>query len=410
MWTRSAGILLLVLLVGAGIYFAFRETPVLADFAKVTRGRLEVTIDEEGVARIRDVYTLYPPIVGHLDRIELDEGDPVVANKTIVASIHPLDPPLLDDRARREAFAAVEAANAAVRLAEVEFQQAQTELDFASSEFDRVSRLAEKDFVSQSSLEHASSDVELKRAKLKSAEANIRLRQAQLESARVRLSPPATAGAANDRPQTAVETERGEDCCIHLRAPVSGVILKILERSEQPVDLKTGIAEIGDPEKIEIAVDVLSEDAVALRPGAAATIHNWGGEGILSATIRRIDPSAFTKVSALGIEEQRVNVLLDLERVPQGLGHEYSVIVRLVVWAQDNVLQIPIGALFRREGQWSTFAVKDGKAVLRKLEIGEMSTTHARVISGLEEGDDVVMFPSDLLNDGGAVEQRTDIR
>ncbi|MCG6858504.1 MAG: HlyD family efflux transporter periplasmic adaptor subunit [Salaquimonas sp.] len=382
--------------VGWGIYVALRVKPVLVDTATASRGPMEVTINEEGVTKVRNVYTVSSPIAGHLERVTLEEGDPVKANKTVIASIRPLDPPFLDKRTRAELTAAVEAARSAVTLAEAELESAQTAVNFARSEYQRMTRLADQKFASMSALEKASNEVRLKEAQVSSAQANIQLRKAELASAEAKLSQPSEISGEG----------KVQNCCVHLTAPVDGVVLEVLVRSEQAVTSGTKIAEIGDPHDLEIEVDLLSKDAVRLKPGSKAEITDWGGEGNFTATIRRIDPAAFTKVSALGIEEQRVNAILDPDTVPKGLGHAYRVFTRLVVWSSDDVLSVPIGALFRTGGDWTVFVVENGVARQRTIEIGQMNADRAQVVSGLTEGDTVILYPSDLLEDGSPVETR----
>ncbi|MCB1464924.1 MAG: HlyD family efflux transporter periplasmic adaptor subunit [Nitratireductor sp.] len=389
-------IALLVAAVAWGIYVVARVKPVLVDVAVASRGPMEVTINEEGVTRVRNVYTLSSPIAGQLERVTLEEGDPVNANRTTIASIRPLDPPFLDKRTRAELTATVEAARSGVTLAEAELESAKTALGFAQSEYQRMIRLAEQKFASLSSLDKASSDVKLKQAQVASAEANIRLRKAELASAEAKLAQPSD-----------ITKENGQkDCCVHITAPVDGVVLKVLVRSEQALASGTKIAEIGDPRDLEIEVDLLSKDAVRLKPGGKAEISDWGGDKDFTATIRRIDPAAFTKVSALGIEEQRVNAILDPDTVPEGLGHAYRVFARLVVWSSDDVLTIPIGALFRAGGDWSVFVVEDGTAHRKKITIDHMNADRAQIESGLDEGESVILYPSDLLEDGKPVATR----
>ena len=389
-------IALLVAAIGWGIYVALRVKPVLVDEATASRGPMEVTINEEGVTKVRNVYTLSSPIAGHLERVTLEEGDPVEADTSVVASIRPLDPPFLDKRTRAELTAAVEAARSSVTLAEAELERARTALEFARSEYQRMTRLADQKFASESSLEKASSETRLQEAQVASAEANVRLRKAELASAEARLSQPGDISA--DTPQT--------DCCVHITAPVDGVVLEVLVRSEQAVSSGTKIAEIGNAHDLEIEVDLLSKDAVRLKPGGKAEITDWGGPDF-TATIRRIDPAAFTKVSALGIEEQRVNAILDPDTVPDGLGHAYRVYARLVVWSSDDVLSVPIGALFRSGGDWTVFAIVDGAARQTKVKIGQMNADRAQIVDGLAEGDKVILYPSDLLEEGSPVETRS---
>lgn len=394
-WLKRFGFLVIAVAIAGGIYLAMREQPILVDTAMVASGPMEVTIEEEGVTRVRDVYTVSSPIAGYLDRITLDEGDEVMANKTIVASIHPPDPPFLDDRAMAEVKAAIEAARTAVSLAEVQRQRAQTALYLARSEFERSRKLAERNIVSDAILEKARTEVDVRLAEVTSARATIQLRKAELASAEAKLTQPGANGGS----------DRTNGCCVDITAPVDGIVLKVLSRSEQAVLQGAKIAEIGDPRNLEITVDLLSSDAARIKPGTKAVIFGWGGSD-LAATVRRIDPAGFTKVSALGIEEQRVSAIMDLEEIPPALGHGYRVIARLVVWSADNVLQVPIGSLFRSRGKWSVFVVADGKAELRHIEVNHLNSRHAEVVSGLKSDEMVIQYPSDLVEDGVAVALR----
>lgn len=394
-WIKRLAFLAVVLAIAAAFYFALREKPNLADIAVVSEGPMRVTIDQEGVTRVRDIYTVSSPIAGQLDRTTLEEGDAVKANETVIASIHPLVPPFHDQRTQAELVAAVEAARSAVSLAHVELQRSQTALNLARSDLDRATRLSQTDIISRRQFEKAQNDVALLQAQVNSAEANIRLRKAQLASAEVRLRQPESTDQKN-----------AADCCLHLRAPVDGVVLKVLTKSEQAVTQGTRIAEIGDPSEIEIAVDLLSADAVRIRPGADALITNWGGESDLKATVRRIDPAAFTKISALGIEEQRVNAVLDLNEPEPMLGHAFRIFARLAVWEADNVLTVPIGALFRSGSDWSVFRVEGDRIRLVRLKIGHMNDHSAQILDGLEKDDRVVLYPNDLLEDGSLIAER----
>jgi HlyD family secretion protein len=375
---------------------ALREQPILIDIAEVTTGPMQVTIQEDGITRVRDVYTVSSPIAGHLDRTTLEEGATVVANETVIASIHPPDPPFLDERMMAELTAAAEAARSAVAVAEVEHTQAKNALDLARNDYRRAVQLAETNVVSERTLEQARNDLQLQEAHVASTEALIKLRKAELDSALARLRQPRTENVSDAR----------SDCCITMTSPVDGVILKVLARSEQAVTQGLPIMEIGDPADLEVVVDLLSGDAPKVRPGSRALISDWGGDEDLPATVRRIDPAAFTQVSALGIEEQRVNVILDLDSSRPELGHGYRVLANLVVWSDEDVLRVPIGALFRAGGDWAVFAVEGDRARLRRIEIGQINDHVAQVVDGLEPGDAVILFPSDVLEDGSLVAPR----
>ncbi len=394
--TKWLGLAALAAIVAAGIYIALREQPALVDTAPVKSGPMTVTIDQEGTTRVRNVYTVSAPIAGHVDRTSLEEGDPVEANKTIVASIHPLDPPLIDRRTEAELLAAIEAARSGVAQAELEHQRALAALELARADLERATRLFGSNIVSERDMQRAATEVALKEAQVKTTEARIRQRQAELTSARARLM----------RPGDEVLDIAGRQCCVEVTAPIDGIVLSVKVKSEQAVTAGTPLAEVGNPEDLEIAVDLLSEDAVRIRPGLKAEITNWGGERNLSATVRRVDPSAFTKISALGIEEQRVNAVLDLDEFEPLLGHGYRVFARLAIWKSDDVLQVPIAALFRTDGNWAVYRADNDRASLTTIEIGHLNDETAEVISGLSSGDQVILHPSDLLEDGGLIGMR----
>ena len=396
--TGRIGLAALAAIVGAGLYVALREQPVSVDAAPVIEGPMIVTIDQEGVTRVRNVYTVSAPIAGHLDRTSLEEGDPVEANRTVVASIHPMDPPLIDRRTEAELLAAIEAARSGVAQAELEHQRALSALEPAEADLERAVRLFGSNIVSERDLQRATTEVALQEAQVKSTEARIRQRQAELNSAKARLM----------RPGDEILDIKGRECCVEVTAPIDGIVLSVRVKSEQAVAAGTPLAEVGDPRDLEIAVDLLSEDAVRIRPGLKATITDWGGEENLDATVRRVDPSAFTKVSALGIEEQRINAVLDLDRPEPLLGHGYRVFARLAIWRSEKALQAPIAALFRTSGNWAVFRIVDDRAELVPVEIGHLNDESAEVTAGLSRGDRVVLHPSDTLDDGGLVAPRTD--
>lgn len=395
-WLKRIGLVVSILVVIAAFYFAMREKPILVDVAITKQEPMSVTIDEEGETRVRDVYTVSSPIAGHLSRTTLEEGETVVAHDTIIASIHPLDPPFLDKRTRAEYFAFAEAARSGVAVSEVELTRATMAYELSLSEYRRALRLAKTNVISQSHLEKVENEMKLLKAQVDSAKAVIRLRNAELVSAEARLKQPSDVNRDPD----------SKDCCVNITSPESGVVLKILARSEQAVSSGTQIAEIGDPKNLEIVVDLLSSDAPKIAIGSKVEISEWGGENKLEAVVRRIDPAGFTKVSSLGIEEQRVNAVLDLKSVPDALGHGYRVLAKLVVWSQNNVLQVPIGALFRSNGAWAVFAIENGYASLRQISVGQMNNHRAQVLDGLTDGDRVVLYPNDLLEDGSLVEER----
>jgi HlyD family secretion protein len=396
-WVRRGILLIVAAAIVAGLVYALMPKPVPVDLATVDRGSIEVTADEEGVAKIRDIYDVSAPIGGYLDRFPLEVGDRVERDVTVVAEIRPSSPEFLDVRTRREREAAVGAATAAVRLAEAGLTRAKADLQLAEADLQRSEQLAQTGIISDRAMDMALTTAEAARARLREAEASLELRQSELATAEARLIQPT--GGYNAHPTT---------CCMPIKAPVDGVILEVLAESAQVVAAGTPIARIGDPGDMEIEVDLLSSDAVQVAPDSVAYIEGWGGK-VLKARVRRVDPSAFTKVSALGIEEQRVNVILDLldpHADWQTLGNEYRVFVRIVTWRGEDLVRVPLVALFRRGDQWSVFKVVNDRAEIASVSIDHRDQQFAEVSEGLAPGDIVVLHPSDRVVPGVAVESR----
>ena len=395
-WARPVLGVAVVVLVGGGFYWALKERPVEIEAVAATRGPMSVTIDQEGVTRIRNVYSVSSPIAGHLDRPTLQEGDRVRKGQTVIATVRPLAPPFLDERTRAELQATIEAARSAVAVAEVERQRVQTALDLARADFSRAERLAATNTVSVRTLQKAANDVALLEAQLRSAEASIQVRKAELASGVAKLAQP---GQTAGNPQ-------GRSCCIRLLSPVDGKVLKMRLKSAQALGAGTVVADVGDPADLEIVVDLLSSDAVRVHPGSKALVTEWGGDHDLPATVRRVEPAGFTKVSALGIEEQRVNAILDLDRPEPRLGDAFRVFARIVAWHADDVLRVPLGALFRTGDDWTVFRVEDGRARRVRVEVGHMNGDLAEVTGGVKAGDILVLYPGDSVSDGKLVERR----
>lgn len=389
----------LVVFVLAGIAagaWALWPKPVPVDTAVIESGALEVTVEDDGVTRVRDIYTVSAPISGKMLRSPQKVGDPVTAESTVVAVLQPTDPQFLDIRTQRISQAAVEAAEAAVDLAEAQVTQAKSQLIFAQGDMRRATELAARQTIAERTLDKARLDSATAEAALASATATLEVRRQELESARARLMQPG---------QTSTD---GTLCCIRVRAPISGRVLRLLAESEQVVQAGAPLVELGDPANLELTVDLLSRDAVRVATGAAARIENWGGEP-LNARVRRIEPAGFTKVSALGIEEQRVKVVLNFTDPPdrwQRLGHGFRVIVRITVWKEDKVPLVPLSSLFRSGDAWAVFKVVDGRAKRQSVEIAERNLHHARIVAGLYEGEKVILHPSDRVVDNVRVAGR----
>jgi HlyD family secretion protein len=381
--------LAILLGVAAGLAWAFWPRPLAVETAEIALRDISVAVEEEGKSRIREVFTVSAPITGQVLRNNLHAGDKVVKDETVVVSIRPAAPGLLDARLKRVAEAAAASARASVGLADAEVKQAEAQLTFLKSELQRAQRLSRQGTISERALDKAQLDVDTAAAALDSARASLDVRQRELQRAEAAL----------------IETETGEGpCCTEIKAPVTGRILRVLTESEQVVQAGTPLIEIGDPDDIEIVAEVLSRDAVEIRPGASAVIDNWGGPP-LPATVRRVEPSAVTKVSALGIEEQRVPVILDLADASgqEAMGDGFRVVARITVWEGKQLVAVPVAALFRQGGDWAVYAVANGRAEIRLVELGRRNAAFSEVTAGLAAGDVVVLHPSDQMADGVAV-------
>ncbi len=379
------------------LVWAFLPRPVEVDVASVALRTLEVVVEEEGEARIREVFTVSATIAGKLQRISLHAGDSVTKGETVVALIGPAAPILLDSRSRAVAEAAAAAAQAAMDLARAQLVQAEATQEFMTGEANRAIALYQKGAISQRAYDTTMREQKTAQAAVSSAIANLAVREKELESALAVL-----------RPDQNGEASR---CCVEVLAPASGRVLRVLTESEQVVQPGTPILEIGDPGNMEIVVELLSRDAVRVRAGAAATITGWGGDPI-PAVVERVEPSAVTKVSALGIDEQRVKVILALsgDAAQWGqLGHGFRVITRITLWREDGVLTIPVGALFRDGTDWATYVLRDGRARLQVISLGERNEGIAQVLDGLKPGDRVILHPSDLVTAGVSITPRTDV-
>lgn len=391
-WAPAVVALLLVLLV------LFSPQSVSVDFDVVERGPIRVTVSDEGETRVRDVFVISASVAGLMRRVELETGDRVIANETVIARLEPSVPMFLDQRAEAEANAAVDAANAARSFAVAQLRRAEAERDFAQSEFKRLSALASQQSISRNDLDSAERRAKTAIAAVAEARAALKMRESELEQARARLLNPAQAKRA------------AQDCeCVLVRSPISGSVLRVLQKSEAIVSAGMPILEIGDPSNLEIKVELLSEDAVRVKPGQRALIEAWGGDQPLNGVVERVEPYGFTKVSALGIEEQRVNAIIDIDSPLeewQSLGHGYRVEPRIVVWESEDELRVPLSALFREGGRWAVFVDDDGTAELRFVEVGREDGRHAQILKGLSAGERIVLHPNDRIADGTRIEAR----
>jgi HlyD family secretion protein len=383
-----------------GVVWAVWPEPAAVDMSEVTRGPMQVTVAAEGMTRVREPYAITAPITGMTTRSPVQVGDQAQAGETVVAVIQPADPALLDARTRLQAEAAVTEAEAAVRLAEANVERARSSLGFAASQLERNRALAARGTIPRRMLEDIEAEHTLARQGLTAAESELDLHRATLARAQAQLVGPETRRQPGGEPGA---------CCVEIVAPQTGTVLEVADLSARLVQAGSPLLTLGDLGDLEIEVDLLSSDAVRVPPGARALVDRWGGEGLLEARVRRIEPAAFTRVSALGIEEQRVRLRLDFETPPEartGLGDRFRLHVRVVLWEGEDVPQVPQAALFRHGGGWAVFAVSDGRAALTPVEIGQQSGGQAELLGGLAEGAQVVLYPPAALEHGARVRAR----
>lgn len=402
-YSRTILVLMAAVLLVAVMAFAFWPRPVPVDIGEVVREPMLDTVTEEGRTRVHDAYVVSTPVSGRLRRVEVEPGDPVERGEDIVAYMAPSNPAVLDVRTRDQARANVSAAEAALRLAQAERNRAVADLELAESELERQRYLRENDVASEAALDRAVREARSASAALDSADAAVSVRQAELANARAMLD--GISGDREDAPQLIAD--------IPIHAPASGRVLRLIQQSETTLPAGSPILEIGNVEHdLEILVELLSTDAVRVLPGQRVLIADWGGETDLDGVVERVDPWGFTKFSALGVEEQRVNSVIRFanpgER-PQGLGHGYRVVVRIVIWENENALVVPSSALFRDGDDWAVFAVRSGRARRVRVEIDRNNGLQAHIVSGLEEGDRVVLYPSSAIFEGAAVVARNTI-
>jgi HlyD family secretion protein len=374
-----AGALVVALLIAAGLW----PQPAPVETARAVVGSLRATVNEEGKTRIKQRYAVSAPVTGQLRRIPLRPGAEVQAGQTLLAVIEPLSPTMLDARARSLAEARREAAGA-------QLEKARAGHDFAASELRRYEKLYADKTVTVQELETArwrEAAAGRDRAAAESA-----LRQADAELAE--FAPASDAGVSS--PQSPAE----------IRAPASGCILRVFQESARVVAAGMPLLEIGDATDLEVVIEVLSRDGAAIAAGAKVELDQWGGGKPLLGRVRLVEPAAFTKISALGVEEQRVNVIADILTPPEqrpSLGDNFRVEAHIVIWETEQALKAPSGALFRRGPQWAAYVVTNGRARLRLLQAGPSSGVETQILEGLKEGDEVVLYPGDRLHDGQRV-------
>ncbi len=399
-WLRRMFVFLIAAGVVAALVFAMQPKPVLVDVATIARGPLVVTISDDGRTRIRERYVVSAPLSGRLVRIGLDPGDEVVAKQTQLTTIEPTDPTLLDPRAIAQAQARVKAAEARVSQAKPRLASALETLNLEETEMGRLQQLAKKNAVAEQELNRQTAT--FRKAKNDYSAARFEVEIAEFELAQAK--------AALLRTDSSDDNSEIAEWSFPIASPISGRVLRVFQESATIVKPGDRIMELGDPADLEVEVDVLSTEAVKIPPGARVMLNAWGGDKSLEARVRLVEPSAFTKVSALGIEEQRVNVIIDFVDPPEtrsALGDGFRVEADIVRWEADDVLTVPTGALFRENGQWSVFLINsDNVTELQPLELGHRNDDAAEVLNGLTEGDTVVLYPGDRVSIGTLVGRR----
>lgn len=369
---------------GLTAWLVMRERPLDVDAGIVRQSTLRVAVDAEGKMRVRDRYLVTAPVAGRLQRVDLPEGTHVRAGE-VIARIAPLP---LDATTVQQAEARVTAAQSLVRDAETRVHQSRATLDQERRMAGRVERLVAAGALADRNLEDATLAVRLREQDVAAAEARVRAARAEVQQAR------ATLIAVGGGPPGAAAL---------VRAPADGCVLRVPERSERVVPAGAIIAELGDPKAMELVVDVLSSDAARIRPGAPVVIDGWGEGEELTGRVRTVEPAAFTRLSALGVEEQRVNVVIDMAQWPPALSDGYRVEAHITVWEQPATTVVPMSALFRQGESWAVFVIDGDRAALRTIQVGERGTSGAQVLDGLRPGDHVVLFPSDQITTGRRV-------
>lgn len=393
---RKVWIGALILAVLALLVWAFMPTPTEVETATVTQGRFERSVQEDGRTRLRERYVVSAPLAGRVARIHLKQGDTVTLDAP-VATFWPAAPALLDERTRAEQGARISAMRAAVARTQANVGRAGALLDQARGELRRSEVLARQGFVSPNQNETSQLNVRLREKELESARQEENAARHELEQSRIALR------------QFSPGTADGQQRPHEVTAPVAGKVLKVLQQSEGMVMAGTPIMELGDPTQLEVVVDILTEDAAQITPGIAVQLSSWGGPDVLEGRVRLVEPAAFTKVSALGVEEQRVNAIIDITSPPEkrhSLGDGFKVDVRVLVQVVENATLVPVSALFPVGARSGLFVLDKGRARLREIQVESRNGVEAWVKSGLARGTQVIVYPDTKLKDGDRVKAR----
>ena len=390
-------LILLGVVIAAAVLWSFRTPAITVEVVQVDRGPLEETLEQEGQTRIRDVYPMLATVDGSLRRIELEPGDPVVAGETIVATIDPPPVRLLDARTREEIAARISGAEAGVKQAEARVSQAEEQRRLAEVEYLRLRDLVAEGDASKSSRDAAERLLRSWEGEARRAAAGVVIAEQELAGARAALA----------RGESSTTDGDSDPEPIRLLSPIDGVVLRVMRESAGPIMTGAPLVEVGDRSDIEIVADYLTTDAVQITPGLRARIVGWGGDP-LSAIVRRVEPQGVTKISALGVEEQRVDVICDLDPLEKdraaSLGSGFRVEVEVITWSGDSVLRVPEGGLFRgADGEWALYRLDGDRAVETTVRIGHRDGRHAEVLEGVREGESLILHPPDAVIDGARV-------
>jgi HlyD family secretion protein len=395
-WRRRIGLFLLIGAIVLTIGYGFWPQPIPVDVKSAIRAPLQVTIEEEGKSRVIDRFVLSAPVTGFARRVELDVGDAISRGQVLMV-LEPLPSDLLDPRSRAQAEARVAAARAALNAAQENARAAVADADVAALDFQRIEYLYKKDSASKQERDNAGALALRTRANQRSAEFSVEVARFELKAALTALQ------------YSAAQNRNGLPEKVMIRAPVTGSIFKIHHQSEGVVTAGEALIEIGTPRTLEVEVDVLSADAVRINPGMRVLFDRWGGDKILEGLVRVVEPAGFTKISALGVEEQRVLVIVDITSPPEiwkRLGDGYRLEARFILWEGHDILQIPSSALFRYKKGWAVFMVKKKKARRRLVQVGKSNGLSTQIIDGLAEGDTVITHPDDAIKDGSSIRLR----
>lgn len=395
-WRGRIGMILLALLLAAGLIYGFMPRPVPVDVAAARTGTLAVTVEEEGKTRVMERYVISAPVAGYARRIDLKVGD-AVRRGQVLAVLEPSRSDALDPRARAQAEARVSAAQAALAAAREDARAAAASAELADRELARSESLGRENFLSKSAVDLARTETRRAAAVRQAADAAANVARYELEAARAALA------------QSAALRDGGRADAVSVPSPVAGRVLRVTHESEGSVQAGQSLIEVGDPEGLEIEVEVLSTSAVKIAPGTPVRLDRWGGEQTLEAVVRVVEPTGFTKVSALGVEEQRVRVIADFTSPKEAwrrLGDGYRVEAAFVVWEGRDVLLAPTSALFRHKDGWALFVLADGHAQLRPVKVGQRNGLEAQVVEGLKAGEKIIAHPDDKIADGVRVKVR----